>query len=288
MQRYGQLKSAFLACALVLALSACSSTQSLDELHAVEPTGDAYHKALAADYREYADEKVARYDWVGSTYFADKGLLAAYGHDIAPEKPGEWQLPPAAVPELEAARAKLVEAIASNSSTQPEMTASAVVAYDRWLDYVHSARSPQTIAAQRATFVAIMTKLTEAHTAAPNVVTPTTTTPAQSRSTVIYFPFDSDHFGDSAQGALAELVRYVKGAGSATININGHTDRAGTEDYNMDLSERRARYTLKTLKEEGIATSRMHYFAFGESDPAVPTADGVREPKNRRVEIVVE
>ena len=77
-------------------------------------------------------------------------------------------------------------------------------------------------------------------------------------------------------------------AGNVSISINGHADRAGTETYNMDLSERRARFVMKALEEAGVPAKLMQYFAFGETDPAVPTADGVREPKNRRVEIYIE
>jgi outer membrane protein OmpA-like peptidoglycan-associated protein len=105
---------------------------------------------------------------------------------------------------------------------------------------------------------------------------------------VLYFPLNGDRLGDSAQAALAELVRYVQSAGNITININGHADRVGSDDYNMDLSARRARFVVQALKAAGVPEKMMGYFAFGESDPAVPTADGVAEPKNRRVEIFIE
>jgi opacity protein-like surface antigen len=67
----------------------------------------------------------------------------------------------------------------------------------------------------------------------------------------------------------------------------GHADRSGTPQYNQRLSERRAQAVAAELERRGVARSNMAIQAFGESRPLVPTADGVREPQNRRVEIVL-
>lgn len=280
------------ALAALCLLTGCDSTASLKELRTAQPTGDAYQKALAADYRDYAEQKVAAYEWATSTYFADKGLMAAYGRTIEPEKPESWGLPITQRAEFDNARAKLMTAIANNRSLQPELTASAVVAYDRWIEMQHLVANPAKVEEQRDVFFALLAKLEEAHTASSPeaAVSTATATPApiESTSTILYFPMNSDHLGDSAQGALAELVRYVTSAGNVTVTINGHADRVGTEQYNMDLSQRRARFVLKALKAAGVPEKMMNYFAFGESDPAVPTADDVAEPKNRRVEIYIE
>jgi OmpA-OmpF porin, OOP family len=275
------------ALATLSTLTACDSTASLDELREATPQGDEYSKALAAGYREYAENKATSYEWETSRYFADKGLMAAYGRDITPEDPSNWELSAAALPELGEARTKLAEAITANRATQPEMAAAAVVAYDKWLVLAYNDSSPGAIAGQREAFYAILTKLSEAQAAATENV-PTTTIPAETTSTVLYFPMDSDHLGDTAQAALAQLVNYVKSAGNVTVTINGHADRVGSEQYNLDLSQRRARFVVGALKQAGISEQLLKYFAFGESDPAVPTEDGVAEPRNRRVEIFIE
>lgn len=285
-------KYALAALAVLCLLTGCDSTGSLKELRAAQPTGDAYQKALAADYKQYAEDKELAYDWSTSQYFADKGLMAAYGRDIEPELPANWEIPATQQLEFADARLKLMSAITNNRSTQPELTASATVAYDRWLEMQHANANPSRIEEQRDVFFALLTKLEEAHTASTpeQAISTATATPApvENTSTILYFPMNSDHLGDSAQGALAELVRYIKSAGNVTVNINGHADRVGSEQYNMDLSQRRARFVLGALKKAGIAEGMMKYFAFGETDPAVPTADGVAEPRNRRVEIYIE
>jgi OOP family OmpA-OmpF porin len=270
---------------MLCALTACDSTRSLRELRAAPPASDAYQAALAATYADYAGERETAYDWWTSKYFADKGLMAAYGRDIKPEDPANWNIPATLTPQLVDAREKLLIAIANNRATQPEMTASAVVAYDRWLELQHNGWNAEAIEEQRDAFFAILTKLEEAHTASDDQPI---TAPAESTSTILYFPLNSDTLGDSAQAALAQLVDYVQTAGNVTININGHADRSGSAPYNMRLSERRAMFVMRALKAAGVPESLMRYFAFGETDPAIPTPDGAPEPRNRRVEIYFE
>ncbi len=266
------MRSAILALISLCLLTACDSTQSLKELRNAPVADDPYQQALAEGYKNFAEAKVANYDWWTSKYFADKGLMAAYGRDTQPEEAKNWDIPATMRPEFDDARGKLIAAVAANKTTQPAQN-------NKW----DVAKIEET---KDAFFVAL-TKLTEAHTDEA-AASPTPAAPVESTSTILYFPLDSDKLGDSATAALAELVRYIKSAGNVAVTINGHADRVGTEAYNMDLSERRARFVMKALEAAGVPDSIMKYFAFGESDPAVPTADGVEEPKNRRVEIFIE
>ncbi|MES2984189.1 MAG: OmpA family protein [Pseudomonadota bacterium] len=284
------LKSALAMLVIGGLLVGCDSTSSLKELRTAEPAGDAYQAALAANYKEFAESKATAYDWGDSRYFADKGLMAAYGQAVVPEDPALWDVPADALSELTELRAKLLAAVEANKTTQPELTASAVVAYDRWVE----AQPPGARSEQREVFLALLTKLSEAHVDSsppppPPLVPPVAAPDAlDSSATTIYFPLDSDRLGDSAQAAVAELERYVKANKTTSIAINGHADRVGTEEYNMSLSERRARFVMEALAKAGVPATIMKYFAFGETDPAIPTADGVPEPKNRRVEIFIE
>ncbi len=67
----------------------------------------------------------------------------------------------------------------------------------------------------------------------------------------------------------------------------GHADRSGSDAYNLRLSQRRADAVAAELVRQGVNRNDIGIQAFGESRPLVPTADGVREPQNRRVEIVL-
>lgn len=275
---------ATLICALFL-LSACDSTQSLVNLRHAEPSADAYHAALAAEYRAYAEEKLAGYQWWTSKYFADKGLLAAYGKDVQPEDPAHWgSLRGAPRDELADARTQLLAALPAARGSQPTTAASAVVAYDRWLVLADNGWNTPKIDEARDRYFTLLGKLqsggSEHVMAAPTAI--------ETTSTVLYFPFDSAALSGSASLALEQLVQYVRGAGNVGITINGHADRVGTDEYNLTLSQQRAQYVREALLRAGVPTDLIQYFAFGESDPDIATEDGVEEPLNRRVEIFVE
>jgi OmpA-OmpF porin, OOP family len=69
--------------------------------------------------------------------------------------------------------------------------------------------------------------------------------------------------------------------------VAGHADRSGSPQYNQRLSQRRADVVAAELVRQGVNRSDIGITAYGESRPLVATADGVREPQNRRVEIVL-
>jgi outer membrane protein OmpA-like peptidoglycan-associated protein len=75
--------------------------------------------------------------------------------------------------------------------------------------------------------------------------------------------------------------------GSARIDVSGFTDLAGTQAYNLRLSQRRADAVAGYLMKQGVPKNVMDVKWFGKEHPRVPTPDGVREPQNRRVEIMM-
>ena len=122
----------------------------------------------------------------------------------------------------------------------------------------------------------------------PAVVAPApAAAPAPARTFLVFFDFDRADLTDRARAIIAEAATNAGRVGTTRIEVAGHADRAGTPQYNQALSERRAQAVAAELERRGIARSAMSIQAFGESRPLVPTADGVREPQNRRVEIVL-
>ena len=267
-------------------LSACDSTASLQELKRATPSDNPYQASLAARYQEYAEEKVVAYDWWTSKYFADKGLMAAYGRDVRPEDPAQWDIPKTMQDEFAEARTQLMQALEVSRERQPAEAAQAVVAYDRWVELQDDQWNEPRIADARDAFFAALGALAPATTEAE--AKPAAALPVETTSTVLYFPFDSTTLTEPAKAAIAELVAYLKDAGNVTVNINGHADRAGADDYNLQLSELRAKLVVEALLAAGVPERMVQYFAFGETDPKTPTEDGVREPSNRRVEIFLE
>lgn len=101
----------------------------------------------------------------------------------------------------------------------------------------------------------------------------------------LYFDFDVDVPSPEARTVIGEVVRSMQTCGWTGLAITGHADRSGSDGYNQKLSERRARNVADLVTAAGVAASAVTLDAKGESQPAVPTADGVREPLNRRVEV---
>ncbi len=118
----------------------------------------------------------------------------------------------------------------------------------------------------------------------PDEVTaePVAAEPTQPISVTISFDFDVDSPNAAGDEALQRIITDLKSLSPKRVTISGHADRAGTEAYNQDLSQRRADNVAKELIAGGMEASRITIEAFGETRPAVPTDDGVREPANRR------
>lgn len=271
----------------LLALTACDTTASLRDLRHAEPNNDAYYATLASLYKDYAENELELYDWWSSKYFADKGLLLAYGNNVEPENPDHWDIDEGNKHTLRAARQVLMASLTEKMRRErPQEAAKAVAFYDCWVENQEEGWETEAIESCRDEFYSALGKLEDSEEAATQAQPPAT--PVEATSSILYFPFDDDRLTDLALEALDQLVEYVKSAENATIVLNGHADRSGAEEYNFTLSERRTRFVLDKLLAAGVDSGRISYFAFGETDPKVPTDDGVKEPANRRVEIFIE
>jgi OOP family OmpA-OmpF porin len=109
----------------------------------------------------------------------------------------------------------------------------------------------------------------------------------QARSYLVFFDFDSSKLTPEAKQIVGSAASDALQGKSTRIDVTGHTDRSGSDKYNQALSVRRAEAVRRELVADGVADSEIVTRGVGEADPLVPTADGVREPQNRRVEIVV-
>ncbi|MGO4125562.1 OmpA family protein [Inquilinus sp. YAF38] len=107
------------------------------------------------------------------------------------------------------------------------------------------------------------------------------------RSYLVFFDFDSSRLTPEARSIVASAATDALRGQSTRIDVTGHTDRSGTDSYNQALSVRRGEAVRRELVTDGVADNLIIVRGVGESDPLVPTADGVREPQNRRVEIVM-
>ncbi|MGH6718340.1 MAG: OmpA family protein [Alphaproteobacteria bacterium] len=105
---------------------------------------------------------------------------------------------------------------------------------------------------------------------------------------LVFFDWDKSDIRPDALAILEEAAANFQKFGIARIVVTGHADRSGPDAYNLNLSKRRADAVKATLLTLGVPDAQITGYWKGESEPLVPTEDGVREPQNRRVEIIYE
>lgn len=103
---------------------------------------------------------------------------------------------------------------------------------------------------------------------------------------MVFFDWNRADITIEAADILKSVAENAKQGKVMKLDLTGHADRSGPDAYNQKLSERRAEKVKQQLIRLGVSASDIATHAKGESDPLVPTDDGVREPQNRRVEIV--
>ncbi|HVY14145.1 MAG TPA: OmpA family protein [Rhodopila sp.] len=109
-----------------------------------------------------------------------------------------------------------------------------------------------------------------------------------SRSYLVFFDWDKAVLTDRARQIVAEAAQASTKVQTTQIEVNGYTDTSGTPKYNMGLSLRRANVVAAELVKDGVPKNVISIQGFGETHLLVPTGPGVREPQNRRVEIILK
>jgi outer membrane protein OmpA-like peptidoglycan-associated protein/opacity protein-like surface antigen len=111
--------------------------------------------------------------------------------------------------------------------------------------------------------------------------------PAPARNYLVFFDWDKATLTDKARQIIREAAENSTHVQFTQIEVNGYTDTSGTPQYNMGLSIRRANAVAAELVKDGVPRNVIAIHGFGETHLLVPTGPGVREPQNRRVEIII-
>jgi OmpA-OmpF porin, OOP family len=111
--------------------------------------------------------------------------------------------------------------------------------------------------------------------------------PAPSRSYLVFFDWDKATLTDRARQIIKAAADNSTHVQYTRIEVDGHTDTSGTPQYNQGLSLRRARAVQGELISDGVPQNAITIQGFGDTHLLVPTGPGVREPQNRRVEIIL-
>lgn len=129
-------------------------------------------------------------------------------------------------------------------------------------------------------------------TADPNFITVTfadalAIEPLPPEKFLLFFETGSITLVPESQAVIPTLLASISQRKAITVDISGHTDAVGTDQFNDKLSMDRAEMVKELLLKNGVSADRIKVSSHGKGNPLVPTPDGTAEPRNRRVEITV-
>jgi OOP family OmpA-OmpF porin len=280
------LKVKVLGAVMALGLLAGCAQTDIQKMRTVQATGSPFTQALTEEYRSIvAFEADEMYDWADADKFAEKGLLAAAGEEVDPEHLSDWMLPGDTADDLAEGRNRLIVVLERGARDQhPELAARAQGRFDCWIEQQEENHQPDHIAACRDDFWAALEELEALMT--PEIIEMVEVVIPDIY--IVYFDWDRSDIRPDAAAVIADVVADASTLGAPPISVTGHTDLSGSPEYNMGLSLRRADAVRDALLAGGVSPDQITTAGRGEAEPAVPTADGVREQANRRAEIIIQ
>jgi OOP family OmpA-OmpF porin len=271
-------------CAALLAGCAGQAKKDVMAAKNAGESGSAFTRELHKEYTVFAERELAEANPESASYFAKKGSSAAAGTKISPEElPAKLNYDEAA---LRDARPKLINALNSpQAAKRPDLAAKAQVNFDCWVQEAAEIWwQPEDRKFCQTNYEAAMADLSGVQVAKPAPVPAPVATP-QPQQFLVFFEFDSSKLTPDAMEIVRSVAEAAINQSGSSIMLTGYADRAGSDAYNLALSGRRADQVKSDLVNLGISRDAISTEAKGEADPLVPTADGVAEPQNRRVEI---
>lgn len=242
--------------------------------------GSDFNGSLASEYTEVA-RRAAFKDtlWLNSTAYIAKAQQAEAGVTPAPWTADDLGVSPPSdtgTPgEMALVYDELVRVINANKDARPAACARMQVMWDQWLEAIRGeeAGSKYCISVEDARAM-----LREAAIACR---------PATESGFVVYFGFNETNLTDAARQTIDAVVAAVNVLGIEALSVVGHTDTVGSTGFNQGLSEARANRVADALASRGVPAGAMTLAGRSENNLAVATGDDVREPLNRRVEVVL-
>ena len=274
---------------LGLVLAGCDlAGTKLEKAELVSPEGSAFDRNLSQEYIALSSSEYNEGDYKDSDRFAERAIRSGTGGMVAPEEIGARKLPEDKVGELTSARQRLIGTLGKGAAEKlPAETARAQTNFDCWMQEQEENFQPDDIEACRSGFFAALEIVEEA--LKPKPVAETVMPPApEAKRYLVYFEFDKTELSEAAKAVLDAASSAALKLKGMTVTVDGYTDLAGAAHYNMDLSKRRAMTVSKALMNAGVAPTTITAKAFGQTHPAIMTADGVPEAGNRRVQILLD
>ncbi len=295
------MRNSILAVTAVM-VSGCTAFTSFSEVEALneaQAVGSPFTQALATEYREFSNAELKEmFDYPDALHFARKGLAAASGEVVMPEPVSDWNLSEKHLQELSAARGRLIIAYDLGArETQPKLAANAQAKFDCWIEAQEENWQEEEVIGCKSDFMNAINELEAGLQPAPapvaEIIVPDSpfdvdaSEPmvAENAMYLVFFNWDSSDLGSGALNVLDAVADEVKNNPPSVINVTGHTDTSGSQEYNEKLAFKRANAARDALIARGVDANLIMVDARGENELLVETPDNVREPANRRVNI---
>ena len=236
----------------------------------MEPQGPEFNQGLRVGYLDLGQSMGS--DFPDKLHFEFKAVDSAKGELVLPDAVESRWLAADRAEELAAARARLLAALDQTGRDKaPEPAATAQVAFDCWLEQAVWSSEANLTCKQR--FETAIAEVERALTTEGNVY-------------LVFFAWDQADLTPVTMAVLDQVAADYASGRPSRVTLSGHADRSGSDAYNDALSEQRPRNVARALVGRGVPERALDVQWFGERQPRIPTDDGVREPQNRRVEIV--
>lgn len=265
----------------------------------LEANGIAFNQGLYAGYEELSEDRSdawlgADWDFVDGELFNHKARTANKNSVVLPDAPMDRELTDEQAATFQAALERLRSSFDHGSRyLAPQDAAVAQVKYDCWIEATEDGRVGDAESC-RAEFESAMAAVESQANYMLTEIDYSTPAPAMAAATpsqmqfITLFNFDSTDYAPGNQTIVREALDAALASPNSALQIVGHADRSGPVAYNQTLSERRANRVIEELVSGGIDPVRISGEAVGETQPLVPTADGVREEGNRAVVITLQ
>lgn len=296
-----QLKNLGIIAVTAFMAGACTDSRLVSNVSGMKPASGGAGQYLHKQYIDLAKSEHGETDTYDTGIFARRAEAAAKGDDVLPFNVWDRDFTAKQRDVLLTERARLFDAIYEGGREKfPELAATAQTRFDCWAQELEENYQPDDIRRCRDGYMAAIADLEEKLKPKPVAKMPEPPKPAPApapkpapvpqivRDYLLFFDFDSASLTDGAKAIVNAAAEASRKGKVSRIEATGHADRAGADRYNLTLSERRAEAVKAELVRQGIPARNIVIRFEGERQPLVQTADGIREPQNRRVEIILK
>jgi OOP family OmpA-OmpF porin len=289
---------------------------SIEKLKSTPNNNNQFSQALSDAYLEFAlYEMNEMHDEIDASYFAEKGYKARTGQEVLPELINNWDIDIIFLDEVNNKRMELISTLGTNRAKDfPILSARTQLGFDCWLEQLEESWQKDHIKKCYDMMNKGLITLSKSNINHNKDIVEKTIIKKKNIKKVItekeeikdiqeiknivniddklkfeiYFAHNVYKLNNDIKYSIKTIYDNYIGNNNFTIEVIGHTDRSGSEQYNITLSKLRANSVKKYLRSLGIVEESISTFYFGEKKPKILTKDGIKEKTNRRVEIFIE